>query len=152
MDELKALLAEFPAESSQRFSAVRGQLAWPVPGRLVNDYGQPRAGSLRWNGVLVGAESGTSVRSLYYGRVVFADWLAGMGLLLVIEHGEGYMSLYGHNEALLKEAGDWVEPGERVALVGDSGGQGTPGLYFEIRRAGEPQNPHRWIKKSLASR
>ncbi len=152
VEELKALLAEFPAESSQRFSAVRGQLGWPVPGRLLNDYGQPRAGNLRWNGVLVGADSGTSVRALYYGRVVFADWLAGMGLLLVIEHGEGYMSLYGHNEALLKEAGDWVEPGERVALVGDSGGQGTPGLYFEIRRAGEPQNPHRWIKKSLASR
>lgn len=151
VEELRVLLAEFPAESSQRFSGVRGQLGWPVPGRLLNDYGQPRAGNLRWNGVLVGAENGTNVRALYYGRVVFADWLAGMGLLLVIEHGEGYMSLYGHNEALLKEAGDWVEPGERVALVGNSGGQGTPGLYFEIRRAGEPQNPHRWIKKPLVS-
>jgi septal ring factor EnvC (AmiA/AmiB activator) len=151
VEELSALLAEFPAESSQRFSAVRGQLGWPVAGRLLNDYGQLRAGNLRWNGVLVGADSGTNVRALYYGRVVFADWLAGMGLLLVIEHGEGYMSLYGHNEALLKEAGDWVAPGERVALVGDSGGRGTPGLYFEIRRAGEPQNPHRWIKKRLAS-
>ena len=152
VEELNALLAEFPAESSQSFPAVRGQLAWPVPGRLVNDFGQPRAGSLLWNGVLVGAKSGTSVRALYYGRVVFADWLSGMGLLLVIDHGEGYMSLYGHNEALLREAGDWVEPGERIALVGDSGGQGTPGLYFEIRRAGEPLNPHRWIKKRLATR
>jgi septal ring factor EnvC (AmiA/AmiB activator) len=152
VEELNALLAEFPAETSQSFQAVRGQLAWPVPGRLLNDFGQPRAGSLRWNGILVGAKSGASVRALYYGRVVFADWLAGMGLLMVIDHGQGYMSLYGHNEALLKEAGDWVDPGERVALVGDSGGQGTPGLYFEIRRAGEPLNPHRWIKKRLATR
>ncbi len=152
VEELNALLAEFPAETSQSFQAVRGQLAWPLPGRLLSDFGQPRAGSLRWNGVLVGAKSGASVRALYHGRVVFADWLAGMGLLLVIDHGEGYMSLYGHNEALLKEAGDWVDPGERVALVGDSGGQGTPALYFEIRRAGEPLNPHRWIKKRLAAR
>ena len=149
---MRALLKEFPADSEERFSELRGQLAWPVKGRLVKDFGQPKAGSLTWNGVLLGARHGDPVRALYHGRVVFADWLAGMGLLIVIDHGQGYMSLYGHNDALLREAGDWVEPGERIALVGESGGQQESALYFEIRHSGVPENPRRWIKRRLAAR
>ena len=152
VEELRALLKEFPADSEERFSELRGQLAWPVKGNLVKDFGQPRAGSLTWNGVLLGARHGDPVRALYHGRIVFADWLAGMGLLVVIDHGQGYMSLYGHNDALLREAGDWVEPGERIALVGDSGGQPEPALYFEIRRSGVPENPRGWIKRRGVSR
>ena len=143
--ELQALLQDLPADSESRFSQVQGQLFWPVEGRLEQDYGQPKAGNLTWNGVLLAATRGETVRALFHGRIVFADWLAGMGLLVVIDHGEGYMSLYGHNEAVLKEPGDWVGPGERIALVGDSGGLPEPALYLEIRRDGIPQNPRRWI-------
>ena len=150
VEELREFLKEFPADSEQRFSAMRGQLAWPVKGRLLRDFGQPRAGSFTWKGVLVGASQGDPVRAVYHGRVVFSDWLAGMGLLVVIDHGQGFMSLYGHNEALLAEAGDWVEPGERIALVGDSGGMAQSALYFEIRRGGVPENPRRWINRRLS--
>jgi len=91
------------------------------------------------------APAGTPVRAVYYGRVAYADWLPGLGLLIIIEHGSGYMSLYGHNEALLKESGDRVVPGEVIAHVGDSGGQPQTALYFEIRRDGEPIDPHPWM-------
>jgi septal ring factor EnvC (AmiA/AmiB activator) len=82
-------------------------------------------------------------------RVAFAAWLPGLGLLMILDHGDGYMSLYGHNEALLKEPGDWVSPGETIAQVGDTGGQAHPALYFEIRAKGEPVNPHDWIRTAL---
>jgi septal ring factor EnvC (AmiA/AmiB activator) len=95
--------------------------------------------------VLLEASQGTAVRAVYHGRVAFADWLPGLGLLIIVDHGDGYMSLYGHNEALLKEPGDWVEPGETIAQVGDTGGQSRPALYFEIRQNGEPVNPRPWI-------
>jgi septal ring factor EnvC (AmiA/AmiB activator) len=85
------------------------------------------------------------VRSIYHGRVVYSDWLPGLGLLLIVDHGEGFMSLYGYNEALLKESGDWVAPGEVIAQVGDSGGQSETALYFEIRQDGEPTDPRRWL-------
>lgn len=150
--QLAQELAGFPTNSEKPFAAVRGELAWPLRGRLLADFGQPRSGSVRWNGVLIGADRGTPVRALYHGRVVFADWLTGMGLLVVIDHGGGFMSLYGHNDAVLKEAGDWVEPGQVISEVGESGGQSQPGLYLEIRRAGEPLNPNRWIGSRLAAR
>ena len=105
----------------------------------------PKPGISPGTGSSLAATRGETVRALFHGRIVFADWLAGMGLLVVIDHGEGYMSLYGHNEAVLKEPGDWVGPGERIALVGDSGGLPEPALYLEIRRDGVPQNPRRWI-------
>ena len=152
VQELREFLKEFPQDSERRFSDVRGQLAWPVKGTLLRDFGQPKAGSLTWNGVLVAARQGDPVRALYHGRVVFAEWLAGMGMLVVIDHGQGYMSLYGHNEALLAEAGDWVQPGQRIALVGDSGGMPESALYFEIRRGGVPENPRAWIGRRLAAR
>jgi murein hydrolase activator len=139
-------MAGFPVESEQPFAKLKGKLAWPVQGKLVGDYGKPRdGGPVRWNGVLLEASQGTQVRAVYHGRIAFADWLPGLGLLIIVDHGDGYLSLYGHNEALLKEPGEWVEPGESIAQVGDTGGRARPGLYFEIRHNGEPVNPHPWI-------
>jgi murein hydrolase activator len=144
--QLTELMAGFPVDTEQPFGKLKGKLAWPVQGRIAGDYGQPRGGGpVKWSGVLLEASQGTPVRAVYHGRVAFADWLPGLGLLVVVDHGDGYMSLYGHNEALLKEPGDWVEPGEPIAQVGDTGGQARPALYFEIRQNGEPVNPHPWI-------
>jgi septal ring factor EnvC (AmiA/AmiB activator) len=147
------LTAGFPVDTDEPFARLKGKLSWPVQGRLAGDFGQPRgAGSVKWNGVLLEASAGTPVRAVYHGRVAFADWLQGLGLLVIVDHGGGYMSLYGHNEALLKESGDWVEPGEAIAQVGDSGGQSRSGLYFEIRHNGEPVNPHPWIGRGAPAR
>jgi len=144
--ELAELLEGFPSESEAPFSDWRGRLSWPIEGKLAEDFGDLREGGpLRWNGVVLEAPAGTPVRAVYHGRVAFADWLPGLGLLLILDHGENYMSLYGHNQTLLREPGDWVEPGESIALVGDTGGRQAPALYFEIRRNGEPVNPHDWI-------
>ena len=104
--ELTRLMAGFPADGAQPFGRLKGKLAWPVVGRLAGEYGQPReGGTVKWNGVLIEASQGTPVRAIYRGRVAFADWLPGLGLLLVLDHGDGYMSLYGHNQSLLKEPG-----------------------------------------------
>jgi septal ring factor EnvC (AmiA/AmiB activator) len=146
-------MAGFPVETDEPFASLKGKLTWPVQGRLAGDYGQPRGtGTVKWNGVLLETAAGTPVRAVYHGRVAFADWLPGLGLLVIVDHGGGYMSLYGHNEALLKESGDWVEPGEAIAQVGDTGGQSRAGLYFEIRYNGEPVNPHAWIGRRPAAR
>jgi septal ring factor EnvC (AmiA/AmiB activator) len=153
VEQLRQLMAGLPVEGDQPFATLKGKLSWPVQGRLAGDFGQPRAGSVvKWNGVLLEAAAGTAVRAVYHGRVAFADWLPGLGLLVIIDHGGGYMSLYGHNEALLKESGDWVQPGETIAQVGDTGGQARPALYFEIRFKGEPVNPHTWITRPTAGR
>ncbi len=106
------------------------------------------ANSTRWSGVLIRAQEGKNVSAIHHGRVVFADWLRGFGLLIIIDHGSGYMSLYGRNQALYKETGDWVNPGDVIAVVGSSGGNQQAGLYFEIRRNGKPENPKHWIVKS----
>ncbi len=151
--EINEVLAEFPVDSQEPFSASRGSLAWPIPGTVLSRFGQPRAGAqVRWQGVQVGAPAGTPVRAVYHGRVVFSDWLPGHGLLIIVDHGEGYMSLYGHNEALLKESGDWVTPGEAIAQVGDSGGQAQTALYFEIRRDGDPVDPQPWMSRAEPQR
>lgn len=150
---LGEVMAGFPVDTDQPFAGLKGKLAWPVQGRLTGDFGQPRGtGPVKWSGVLLEASAGTPVRAIYHGRIAFADWLQGLGLLVIVDHGGGYMSLYGHNEALLKESGDWVEPGEAIAQVGDSGGQPRAGLYFEIRHNGEPVNPHPWIARRPAAR
>ena len=107
---------------------------------------------MRWNGVVIGTDRGREVRSIYHGRVAYADWLPGMGLLMVVEHGDGYMSLYGHNESLYKRVGDWVSPGEVLAAVGDTGGRSGAALYFEIRKDGRPENPHPWFSSRVPSR
>jgi septal ring factor EnvC (AmiA/AmiB activator) len=148
--ELQRALEDIPGTDREPFRSRKGRLSWPIAGKLISDFGQPRAdGSLRWNGILVGATPGRDVRAVYYGRVAYADWLPGMGLLMVIEHGDGYMSLYGHNETLYRQVGDWVEPGDVIAGAGDSGGRDRVALYFEIRRGGQPENPHRWFSVRL---
>ncbi len=127
------------------FARLEGRLDWPTQGRIVARFGAPRLdSSLRWRGVEIAAPAGQPVRAIAYGRVVFADWLRGYGLLLIVDHGDGYMSLYGHNQALYVATGAWVKPGEVVASVGDSGGEARAALYFEIRRNGHPVNPARW--------
>lgn len=126
--------------------SLQGQLAQPAPGPLLRRFGDARGGELRWNGWLIGAAAGTSVRAIAHGRVAYADWLRGHGMLLILDHGDGVMSLYGHNESLLRRVGDWVAPGDEIAIVGDSGG-GEPGLYFELRRDGRPVNPLHWLAR-----
>ena len=144
--ELRRALRDLPPGGGQAFDKVRGRLAWPVAGRIVARYGQPRGGGLKWNGVLIEAGRGSEVRALYEGRVAYSDWLPGMGLLMIIDHG-GYMSLYAHNEQLYKAAGDRVEGGEVIATVGDSGGRSQPGLYLEIRRGATPVDPVPWFRR-----
>ena len=146
--ELSSILSDYPISSEQPFSEYKGRLTWPVAGTLLHDFGQPRVGgNIKWNGVVLAAPRGREVRAVYHGRVAFADWLAGMGLLVIVDHGEGYMTLYGYNETTLKNTGDWVAPGDVIATVGDSGGQQQASLYFEIRRGTKPEDPRRWVTK-----
>ena len=146
--ELTSILSDYPITSEAPFTELKGGLTWPVAGNLIYDFGQPRAGgSVKWNGVVLAAPRGREVRAVYHGRVIFADWLAGMGLLVIVDHGEGYMTLYGYNETTLKSAGDWVAPGDVIATVGDSGGQSQAGLYFEVRRGTTPLNPRTWVTR-----
>ncbi|MEW6174229.1 MAG: murein hydrolase activator EnvC [Pseudomonadota bacterium] len=130
------------------FAQAKGKLPWPVDGRLVARYGTPRGGDARtkWDGVLIGASAGTQVRAVHGGRVVFADWLRGAGLLVILDHGNGYLSLYGHNQSLLRDAGEIVKAGDPIATVGTSGGQETAALYFAIRQQGRPSDPAQWCR------
>jgi murein hydrolase activator len=146
--ELTTILSDYPISSEDPFSEHKGGLTWPVAGTLLHDFGQPRVSNrLKWNGVVLAAPRGREVRAVYHGRVVFADWLAGLGLLIIIDHGESYMTLYGYNETVLKNAGDWVAPGDVIATVGDSGGQNQSSLYFELRRGTQPLNPGQWVTR-----
>ena len=149
-------LADIPLklEEDRPFSAQRGRLPWPVTGRVRHRFGTPRGeGDLTWQGVVITAPAGAPVTAVSRGRVAFADWLRGFGLLLILDHGDGYMSLYGYNQTLLKDVGDWVSTGEKIAHVGDSGGRQDVGLYFEIRHRGTPRNPARWmISKAMTSK
>lgn len=139
-------IEKFPTDSKDAFAKLRGKLAWPVSGKLLASYGQVRAGGMKWDGVLVSGAQGSAVRAVYHGRVVYADWLSGLGLLTIIDHGDGYLSLYGHNERLYKEVGEKVTAGDTIATVGDSGGRQTAALYFEIRKAGRPVDPRPWFR------
>jgi len=144
LNELQVKPDEVELEQ-QPFSARKGHLAWPAKGRLGVSFGSRRKGSnLRWDGVVLNAKEDAEVRAVHHGRVAFADWLRGFGLLLIIDHGGGYMTLYGHNKSLFKETGDWVDAGESVALVGRSGGRARPSVYFAIRYQGKPLNPTAW--------
>lgn len=144
--DLRKALERAPAPGGQPFERVRGKLPWPVAGRIVAQFGQSRGGGLKWTGVLIATERGTDVRAPYAGRVVYSDWLPGLGLLLIIDHGGGYMTLYGHNDQLFKGLGDDVAAGEVVATVGDSGGQLRPELYLEVRKGTVAQDPRRWFR------
>ncbi|QPG64821.1 murein hydrolase activator EnvC [Pseudomonas sp. BIGb0427] len=130
------------------FSAARGKLPWPVNGRLLARFGETRGDDSRakWDGVMISASQGSQVRAVHGGRVVFADWLRGAGLLVILDHGNGYLSLYGHNQSLLKSAGDVVKAGEAISTVGNSGGQDSSGLYFAIRQQGRPSDPAQWCR------
>ena len=128
------------------FATRQGRLAWPLlEGRIQAAFGtqKPESDST-WDGCLLAAREGEEVRTIYDGRVVYADWLVGFGLLLVIDHGDGFLSFYGHNEALLKDVGEWVSAAEVIALSGNSGGRDEPVLYFAIRHHGEALDPARW--------
>jgi murein hydrolase activator len=138
-----------PVTDGAPFGQLANKLPWPVPRRISARFGSPREGSVRWNGVLLDAPAGTPVRAIHGGRVVFADWLRGYGLLMILDHGGGYLSLYGQNQALTREIGEWVATGDVIALVGDSGGNSQAGLYFEIRRAGVPVNPDQWCNSRV---
>lgn len=143
---LEQALADLPVEPVQTaaFAELRGRLPWPAAGRIVQSFGTPRLGSLSWDGVMIAATEGEEVRAVHHGRVAFADWLRGFGLLLIVDHGDGYMTLYGHNQTLFKEPGDWVDVNEPVALVGSSGGRDRSGVYFGIRHQGRAVDPVRW--------
>ncbi len=150
--ELTSILSDYPISSEEPFSEHKGRLTWPVAGTVVHDYGQPRAGGkIKWNGVVMAAPRGREVRAVYHGRIAFSDWLAGMGLLVIVDHGEGYMTLYGYNETVLKSAGDWVAPGDVIATVGDSGGQQRSSVYFELRKGTKPVNPRQWVTRRPGS-
>lgn len=145
---LQDALSDIPSDlhRGREFGSLRGELPWPVGGSVQQAFGDPRAGGrMRWQGMLIDANSGSEVQAVSHGRVAYADWLQHYGLVLILDHGDGWLSLYGHNQALYQEVGDWVAPGDVIATVGDSGGRARSGLYFEIRRQGEPVNPGRWL-------
>ncbi|WP_448547360.1 murein hydrolase activator EnvC family protein [Thalassotalea fusca] len=125
---------------------LKKKLSWPVKGKIQRSFGSRKQGYLKWKGVLIAAPVGRTVKTIHNGTVIFADWLKGYGLVTVVDHGKGYMSLYGHNQTLLKSVGDRVETGEPIALAGQSGGQAQPALYFEIRHNGQAVNPKLWCK------
>lgn len=130
-----------------KFSTVRGKLPWPVNGRLIARFGSPRGDTRsKWDGVLISSQAGTQVRAIHPGRVVFADWLRGAGLLVIVDHGDGYLSLYGHNQSLLTRPGDMVKTGQAISTVGNTGGKDQAALYFAIRQQGKPADPTQWCR------
>jgi len=129
------------------FKALRGKMPWPINGKPLNRYGAARHGSsVTWQGIQISGNEGDAVKAIHNGRVVFADWLRGAGLLIIVDHGGDYLSLYAHNQSLLRAEGDWVRGGEGIATVGNSGGQRQAGLYFEIRYKGRPTDPRSWCR------
>ncbi|RLA59735.1 MAG: peptidase M23 [Gammaproteobacteria bacterium] len=134
-------------DNYQAFKSARGKMPWPVKGKPSNRFGRSRnEGKMRWQGITIPAKEGAMVGAIHHGRVVYSDWLRGSGLLLIIDHGDGYMSLYAHNQSLLREVGEWVSAGTPISTVGSSGGQDRASLYFEIRHQGKPTNPANWCK------
>jgi septal ring factor EnvC (AmiA/AmiB activator) len=127
-------------------SVLKGRLLMPAQGNLRKMFGRFRQGQIKWKGVVINGTAGDSVVAIHHAKVLYSDWLRGFGLVTVLDHGDGFMSLYGHNQALLKQAGEFVQAGEAIALLGQSGGQSRPNLYFEIRHKGKPINPVSWLK------
>lgn len=151
LNSLGELLADIPPGPSDKatFSSQKGQLPWPVDGPFISHYGNKRRGDLKWNGVLIGTSYGVPVKAISHGRIAFSDWLQGFGFITIINHDEGYMSLYGHNESLFKQTGDWVAAGDVIASTGDSGGHPVSGLYFEIRARGKTVDPALWCNSRI---
>lgn len=148
IERLTDVLADIPPDLGNRVGVEKqkGRLPMPVQGPVKHAYGQSRGGVLNWQGWLIGAKAGTEVAAIAYGRVAFADWLRGYGLLIIVDHGQGYMSLYGHNESLLHDAGAWVEPGDPISIVGTNPGN-EQGLYFELRKGGKAIDPAGWLSR-----
>ena len=142
-------------ERAQRMSQIpqeltglasdKGRLLKPADGSVRKLFGKRRQGQVRWKGIMIDGREGSAVKAIAHGRVVYSDWLRGFGLVTIIEHGDGFMTVYGHNQALLRQAGESVAKGETVALLGQSGGQNSPNLYFEIRHKGKAVNPADWL-------
>ena len=131
---------------SGNFAKLRGRLRLPARGEVINRYGAPRAGGgATWKGLFIRAAAGAEVRAVAAGRVVFAGWLRGFGKLIIVDHGEGYLSVYGNNQSLIRKVGDTVSSGEQLATVGDSGGNPESGLYFELRYQGLTIDPLKWV-------
>lgn len=148
VEQLRRAIEEFPDLGDQPFARARGRLPWPVKGSVLARFGQLRSGGpLKWQGMVIGADRGSQVRAPFPGRVVYADWLPGLGLLIVLDHGGGFMSLYGHNEQLYRRVGDRVAAGDPLAAVGDAAGFGKPGLYLEIRKGRQALDPAPWLAK-----
>ena len=154
MTSIAAGITNLSAPADARpFAEMKGNLLLPVAGKISQKFGNRRSdGKLRWNGVFIAADEGEPVHAVHYGRVVFSDWLRGFGLLIIVSHGEGFMSLYGHNQVLYRQAGDWVSAGDMIANVGNTGGQQEYGLYFEIRSAGKPSDPQLWCSARPANK
>ena len=149
LEELRQRLSELETPNSYiPFNDAKGKMVFPAQGRASNRFGASRnSGDMVWRGWLIPAPEGSNVLALHHGRVVYADWLRGQGLLMILDHGEGYFSLYGQNRSLQREVGEWVASGDVIATVGASGGALEPALYFEIRSAGKPVDPGRWVKR-----
>ena len=148
LERLRDVFADIPEQlaGNESFANLRGRLAWPLQGKVVSGFGTSDESGRRSSGLLLAAKAGSAVHAVSHGRVAFADWLRGYGLLLIIDHGDGYLSLYGCNEALLKDVGDWVSAGEAIATSGASGGQKAAGLYFELRAKGQAVDPRAWLR------
>ena len=149
LSEIQTLLDDLPDDLGENvsFARLKGQLLRPLVGAIIRSYRSLRSGQARWDGIVIGNEAGMPIKAVAYGRIAFADWLRGYGLLIVIDHGNDYMTLYGHNQSILVEVGDWVQPQEHIATAGNSGNIQSSGLYFEIRKAAEPTNPVSWFEK-----
>jgi septal ring factor EnvC (AmiA/AmiB activator) len=148
---LGELLYDIPAPPQELlpFNKRQGKLKLPVKGKIIHHFYERKSRrSLRWKGIVLKTKRGLDVKSIYYGRIVFSDWLNGFGNIIIIDHGGGYLSLYAYNESLEKEIGEWVVAGDVIATTGQSGGRKQNALYFEIRQNGKPVNPLKWIKKT----
>ena len=148
IEKLRDVFADIPKQlaGAEPFASMRGRLALPLKGKLVTSFGAVDESGRRSSGLLIAAKNGSAVHAVSHGRVVFADWLRGYGLMIIVDHGDGFLSLYGCNETLLKDVGDWVDAGETIATSGASGGQKTAGLYFELRAKGQPVDPKGWLR------
>ena len=148
LERLSDVLSDIPADLGKRLGPgdLKGKMPLPVKGRVKHAYGQARTAGMHWQGWLIRANNGSEVRAIAYGRVAYADWLRGYGLLIIIDHGDGFMSLYANNESLLHDVGDWVEPDAKISTVGNSPRNGM-GLYFEIRKDGKALDPAVWLKR-----
>ena len=136
-----------PADNNSGFGRLRGRLEWPVAGRVVASFGETRASGVDWDGMVVATQRAAPVRAVAAGRLIYADWLPGLGLLAIVDHGAGYLSLYGYNDQLRRAAGETVAAGDVIAAAGDTGGRPEPQLYFEIRRGGKPIDPRPWFRQ-----